>query len=30
VRGLYLTLDQAAYLTPISQGALFAFPREAK
>ena len=26
-RGLYLTLDQAAFVTPLAQGALFAFPR---
>jgi hypothetical protein len=25
--GTYLTLSQAAYVTPILQGALFAFPR---
>jgi hypothetical protein len=27
VRGLYFTLDQAAFVTPILQGALFGFPR---
>jgi len=25
VNGVYLTLEQCAYLTPIAQGALFAF-----
>ena len=28
MRGLYTTLDQAVYLTRITQSALFAFPRE--
>jgi hypothetical protein len=27
IRGIYMTLDQAVYVTPILQGALFAFPR---
>ena len=27
MRGVYMTLAQAAYVTPIAQGALFAFPR---
>jgi len=27
-RGLYLTLDQAAMITPITQGALFNIPLE--
>jgi hypothetical protein len=27
MRGTYMTLDQAVYVTPILQGALFAFPR---
>jgi hypothetical protein len=26
LKGLYLTMDQAAYITPITQGALFDFP----
>jgi hypothetical protein len=26
-RGLYLTLRQAAFVTPLTQGPLFAFPR---
>jgi hypothetical protein len=26
-RGLYLTLSQAAFITPLTQGPLFAFPR---
>ena len=25
-KGLYMTLDQAVYITPIIQGALFGFP----
>jgi hypothetical protein len=29
MRGTYMTLDQAAYVTPVLQGALFAFPRGA-
>jgi ABC-type arginine/histidine transport system permease subunit len=29
MRGTYMTLDQAAYVTPILQGAVFAFPRKA-
>jgi hypothetical protein len=29
MRGTYMTLDQAAYVTPVLQGALFAFPRQA-
>jgi hypothetical protein len=28
VRGTYLTLPQAVYITPITQGALFGFRRE--
>jgi hypothetical protein len=27
MRGTYMTLSQAVYVTPITQGALFAFPR---
>jgi hypothetical protein len=27
MRGTYMTLDQAVYVTPRTQGALFAFPR---
>jgi hypothetical protein len=27
MRGTYMTLDQAVYVTPIIQGAIFAFPR---
>ncbi len=27
MRGTYMTLSQAAYITPIIQGAIFAFPR---
>ena len=29
MRGTYLTLSQAAHVTRLMQGALFAFPREA-
>jgi hypothetical protein len=28
LRGTYMTLDQAVYITPLIQGAIFAFPRE--
>jgi len=28
LRGAYMTLDQAIYVTPLLQGALFAFPRQ--
>jgi hypothetical protein len=28
MRGTYMTLDQAVYVTPILQGALFSFPRQ--
>ncbi len=28
MRGTYMTLDQAVYVTPILQGAIFGFPRE--
>jgi hypothetical protein len=28
MRGTYMTLDQAVYVTPIIQGAIFAFPRQ--
>jgi hypothetical protein len=30
MRGTYMTLDQAAYVTTILQGALFAFPRQGR
>ncbi len=28
VNGMYLTLEQCAYMTPFSQGSLFAFKKE--
>jgi len=28
MRGTYMTLDQVVYVTPIIQGAIFAFPRQ--
>jgi hypothetical protein len=30
MRGSYMTLDQAVYITPLVQGALFAFPRSGR
>jgi hypothetical protein len=27
MRGAYLSLEQSVYVTPLAQGALFAFPR---
>jgi hypothetical protein len=28
MRGTYMTLDQAVYVTPIIQGAIFGLPRQ--
>jgi hypothetical protein len=28
MRGTYMTLSQALYVTPLVQGAIFAFPRQ--